>query len=82
MARCSGRRTSSRGSSAIPITYIGPDGKQYVAIYEGVGGWAGAIVPGNLSPDDPFAALGAVNAMKDLPDHTKAGGALHVFALP
>ncbi|MBA2683313.1 MAG: PQQ-dependent dehydrogenase, methanol/ethanol family [Gemmatimonadaceae bacterium] len=65
-----------------PMTFIGPDGKQYVAIYEGVGGWAGAIVPGNLSPDDPFAALGAVNAMRDLPDHTKAGGALHVFTLP
>ena len=65
-----------------PITYIGPDGKQYVAVYEGVGGWAGAIVPGNLSTDDPFAALGAVNAMKDLPEHTKAGGALHVFVLP
>jgi lanthanide-dependent methanol dehydrogenase len=65
-----------------PMTYIGPDGKQYIAVYEGVGGWAGAIVPGNLSPDDPFAALGTVNAMKDLPDHTKAGGALHVFVLP
>jgi PQQ-dependent dehydrogenase (methanol/ethanol family) len=65
-----------------PITYVGPDGKQYIAVYEGVGGWAGAIVPGNLSADDPFAALGAVNAMKDLPEHTKAGGALHVFVLP
>jgi alcohol dehydrogenase (cytochrome c) len=65
-----------------PMTYIGPDGKQYIAVYEGVGGWAGAIVPGNLSPDDPYAALGTVNAMKDLPDHTKAGGALHVFVLP
>jgi lanthanide-dependent methanol dehydrogenase len=65
-----------------PITFLGPDGNQYVAVYEGVGGWAGAIVPGNLSTDDPFAALGAVNAMKDLPEHTKAGGALHVFVLP
>ena len=65
-----------------PMTFIGPDGKQYVAIYEGVGGWAGAIVPGKLSADDPFAALGAVNAMRDLPDHTKAGGAVHVFTLP
>jgi lanthanide-dependent methanol dehydrogenase len=65
-----------------PITFLGPDGKQYIAVYEGVGGWAGAIVPGNLSADDPFAALGAVNAMRDLPDHTKAGGALHVFVLP
>jgi len=64
-----------------PMTFLGPDGKQYIAVYEGVGGWAGAIVPGKLSTDDPFAALGAVNAMKDLPEHTKAGGALHVFAL-
>jgi lanthanide-dependent methanol dehydrogenase len=65
-----------------PITYLGPDGKQYVAIYSGVGGWLGAIVPGNLSLDDPWAALGAVGAVADLPNDTKAGGAVHVFALP
>jgi len=64
-----------------PITYRGPDGKQYVAVYEGVGGWMGAIVPGNLSKDDPWAALGAVGAVPDLPNDTKAGGGLHVFAL-
>jgi glucose dehydrogenase len=65
-----------------PITYIGPDGKQYLAVYSGVGGWVGAIVPGNLSKDDPWAALGAVGAVPDLPDHTVAGGAVHIFALP
>jgi len=65
-----------------PMTYIGPDGKQYVAIYSGVGGWLGAIVPGNLSLDDPWAALGAVGAVSDLPKATIAGGALHVFVLP
>jgi len=64
-----------------PMTFTGPDGKQYVAVYEGVGGWVGAIVPGNLSADDPWAALGAVGAVPDLPSHTKAGGAIHVFAL-
>lgn len=63
------------------MTYIGPDGKQYVAVYSGVGGWLGAIVPGNLSPDDPWAALGAVGAMSDLPKDTKPGGAVHVFAV-
>ena len=31
-----------------PMTYKGPDGKQYVAILSGVGGWAGAIVAGGL----------------------------------
>jgi alcohol dehydrogenase (cytochrome c) len=65
-----------------PITYKGPDGKQYVAVLSGVGGWSGAIVAGNLDPADPTAALGFVNAMADLPQHTTKGGTLYVFALP
>jgi lanthanide-dependent methanol dehydrogenase len=65
-----------------PITFRGPDGKQYVAILSGVGGWPGAIVSGGLDPRDPTSALGFVGAMKDLPDYTAAGGALYVFALP
>lgn len=65
-----------------PITYRGPDGKQYVAVLSGVGGWAGAIVAGNLDPRDGTGALGMVNATTDLPEHTQLGGTLHVFALP
>jgi PQQ-dependent dehydrogenase (methanol/ethanol family) len=65
-----------------PISYRGPDGRQYIAVVAGVGGWAGAIVSGNLDPRDPTAALGFVNAVKDLPDKTTAGGMLYVFALP
>ena len=65
-----------------PIVYRGPDGKQYVAILSGVGGWAGAIVAGDLDPRDATAALGFVNAMRDLPQQTGKGGTLHVFALP
>ena len=65
-----------------PITYKGPDGKQYVAVLSGVGGWAGAIVAGDLDADDPTAALGFVNAMADLPQHTTKGGMLYVFSLP
>jgi PQQ-dependent dehydrogenase (methanol/ethanol family) len=65
-----------------PVTYLGPDGKQYVAVLAGVGGWSGAIVAGKLDPRDPSAALGFVNAMKDLPNHTKPGDKLYVFALP
>ncbi|HEX6912283.1 MAG TPA: PQQ-dependent dehydrogenase, methanol/ethanol family, partial [Longimicrobium sp.] len=65
-----------------PITYRGPDGKQYVAVLSGVGGWAGAIVSGNLDSRDATAALGFVNAMRDLPQHTTEGGMLYVFALP
>jgi lanthanide-dependent methanol dehydrogenase len=65
-----------------PVTYRGPDGKQYVSVAAGVGGWAGAIVSGNLDARDGTAALGFVNAMKDLPDYTTAGGVVYVFALP
>jgi PQQ-dependent dehydrogenase (methanol/ethanol family) len=65
-----------------PTTFRGPDGKQYVAILSGVGGWAGAIVSGGLDARDPTAALGFVGGMKDLPQHTKKGGTLYVFGLP
>lgn len=65
-----------------PISYRGPDGRQYVAVLSGVGGWAGAIVSGPLDPRDPTAALGFVNAVRDLPGKTSAGGQLYVFALP
>lgn len=64
-----------------PMTYLGPDGKQYVAIYSGVGGWMGAAAFDDLSADDPYAALGAMGAMKDLKKHTAPGGTLYVFGL-
>jgi len=64
-----------------PITYKGPDGHQYVAVLSGVGGWAGAIVSGMLDPRDSSAALGFVNAMRDLPAKTTKGGMLYVFSL-
>ena len=65
-----------------PVSYKGPDGKQYVAILSGVGGWAGAIVAGGLDARDESAALGFAGAMKDLPKYTTKGGMLYVFALP
>jgi alcohol dehydrogenase (cytochrome c) len=65
-----------------PMTFIGPDGKQRVAIYSGPGGFAGAVVDGHLSIDDPFAALGIVGALPDLPRFTPPGGSVHVFKLP
>ncbi|HJR35132.1 MAG TPA: methanol/ethanol family PQQ-dependent dehydrogenase [Gemmatimonadales bacterium] len=65
-----------------PVTYRGPDGKQYVAVLAGVGGWSGAIVSAGLDPRDSTAGGGFVNAMKDLPQHTTKGGMLYVFGLP
>jgi glucose dehydrogenase len=64
-----------------PIVYKGPDGHEYVAVLSGVGGWAGAIVPGDLDPRDPSGALGFVGTMVDLKKRTTPGGTLYVFSL-
>ena len=65
-----------------PISYRGPDGKQYVAVLSGVGGWAGGVVSGDLDTRDKSAATGFANAMGDLKSRTTKGGTLYVFALP
>jgi PQQ-dependent dehydrogenase (methanol/ethanol family) len=64
-----------------PMTYEGPDGKQYVAIYAGVGGWMGAAAFSDLSADDPYAALGIVGAMRELKKYTGAGDVVAVLGL-
>lgn len=71
------------GTIGNPMTYLGPDGKQYVAIYAGVGGWFGLPVAAQLPRDDPFGALGAVGIAYEagLDRATTLGGSLHVFVL-
>jgi len=71
------------GIIGAPMTYMGPDGKQYVAVYSGVGGWYGAPVSLDLPPDDPFGALGAVGVAygAGLDKATTKGGMLYVFSL-
>ena len=64
-----------------PITYLGPDNKQYVAILSGVGGWAGSIVSADLDARDATAANGWGSAVGDLPQYTTKGGMLYVFSL-
>jgi PQQ-dependent dehydrogenase (methanol/ethanol family) len=65
-----------------PVTYRGPDGRQFVAVMAGVGGWAGSIVAGDLDPRDATAGKGFAQAMADLPAHTAKGGMVYAFALP
>jgi PQQ-dependent dehydrogenase (methanol/ethanol family) len=74
-------RTAS-GVVGQPITFRAPDGKQYVAVFDGVGGWPGAVVSGDLVAQDPTAAGGFAGALTDLPDNTDRGGTLYVFGLP
>jgi PQQ-dependent dehydrogenase (methanol/ethanol family) len=65
-----------------PMTYRGPDGKQYVAVLSGVGGWSGIGVAADMALEDPTAGLGAIGAFKDLANFSNQGGVLTVFALP
>jgi lanthanide-dependent methanol dehydrogenase len=63
-----------------PMTFMGPDGKQYVAIYSGIGGWMGAAALPDVSTDDPYAALGAVGAMRKIKAASPPGDLLYVFS--
>jgi lanthanide-dependent methanol dehydrogenase len=63
-----------------PITYRGPDGKQYVAIYAGFGGdWF--LLSGDVRADDPADVRPPADFMKDIGRHTSQGGIVWIFAL-
>jgi PQQ-dependent dehydrogenase (methanol/ethanol family) len=64
-----------------PMTFLGPDGKQYVAVYAGIGGWMGVVAQESVSADDPYAVLGAVGAMKDIKKVSAPGDMVYVFGL-
>ncbi|HML30372.1 MAG TPA: PQQ-dependent dehydrogenase, methanol/ethanol family, partial [Hyphomicrobium sp.] len=55
-------------------------GKQYVAVFSGVGGWAGIGLAAGLT--NPTDGLGAVGGYAGLSEYTNLGGSLTVFALP
>jgi glucose dehydrogenase len=62
-----------------PITYM-HDGRQYVAVLSGVGGWAAIGMTNDLHKST--AGLGAVGLDQSLNQYTQLGGTLMVFALP
>ncbi|HEX4270374.1 MAG TPA: PQQ-dependent dehydrogenase, methanol/ethanol family [Rhizomicrobium sp.] len=65
-----------------PVTYQGSDGRQYLAMLSGVGGWAGALANAEIDPRVRNGALGYTGAVNDLPAVTSGGSTLMVFALP
>ncbi|MCE6953327.1 methanol/ethanol family PQQ-dependent dehydrogenase [Cereibacter sphaeroides] len=56
------------------------EGKQYVGVLSGVGGWAGIGLAAGLT--NPNEGLGAVGGYAALSDYTELGGQLTVFAVP
>ncbi|WP_321338478.1 methanol/ethanol family PQQ-dependent dehydrogenase [Breoghania sp.] len=56
------------------------NGKQYVGVFSGIGGWAGIGLAAGLT--EGSEGLGAVGAYRSLSSYTNLGGQLTVFALP
>ncbi|MBV9757010.1 MAG: methanol/ethanol family PQQ-dependent dehydrogenase [Alphaproteobacteria bacterium] len=61
------------------VTPFEHNGKEYIAVLSGVGGWAGIGMAAGLTEDT--AGLGAVGAYKALNNYTQLGGVLTVFGL-
>jgi len=72
------------GSGVIgnPITFLAPDGKQYVAVYSGIGGDMGQLIAGDVGASPPYDVRERGATLPDLARYTSQGGMLFVFALP
>ncbi|HEV7612420.1 MAG TPA: PQQ-dependent dehydrogenase, methanol/ethanol family [Steroidobacteraceae bacterium] len=63
-----------------PITYRGPDGRQYVAVYAGLGGdWA--LISGDTRSDDPADVRSPAEFIRNIARHTSQGGMVWIFGL-
>jgi glucose dehydrogenase len=68
------------GVVSAPISYRGPDGKQYVALYAGIGGdWF--LLSGDVRSDDPADVRPPADFAPDLARHTSQGGMVWIFGL-
>lgn len=68
------------GVVGAPISYTGADGRQYLAVYAGIGGdWA--LLSGDVWSDDPADVRDPADFIRDLGRYTSAGGSVWVFAL-
>jgi lanthanide-dependent methanol dehydrogenase len=63
-----------------PITFRGPDGKQYVAVFAGIGGdWQ--LLSGDTNSADPADVRPPLDMMKQIARHTSQGGMVWIFGL-
>ena len=63
-----------------PITFRGPDGKQYVAVYAGIGGdWL--LLAGDVNSADPADVRPPPDFAKNMGRHTSQGGIVWIFGL-
>jgi PQQ-dependent dehydrogenase (methanol/ethanol family) len=64
-----------------PVTYVGSDGKQYVAVYSGIGGDMGLLIAGDVAANLPYDVRERGSTLPDLARWTSWGGMLFVFSL-
>ncbi|HUQ81215.1 MAG TPA: PQQ-dependent dehydrogenase, methanol/ethanol family, partial [Gemmatimonadaceae bacterium] len=64
-----------------PIAYLGPDGKQYIAVYSGIGGDMGLLIAGDVAANLPYDVRERGSTLPDLARWTAWGGMLFVFSL-
>jgi alcohol dehydrogenase (cytochrome c) len=69
------------GIVGAPMTYTGPDGKQYVAVYSGIGGDMGLLIAGDVAANMPYDVRERGTTLPDLARYTSWGGMLFVFSL-
>jgi lanthanide-dependent methanol dehydrogenase len=64
-----------------PVAYRGPDGKEYIAVYAGIGGDMGLLIAGDVAANLPYDVRERGTTLPDLSRWTSWGGMLFVFAL-
>jgi PQQ-dependent dehydrogenase (methanol/ethanol family) len=64
-----------------PIAYTGPDGKEYIAVYAGIGGDMGLLIAGDVAANLPYDVRERGSTLPDIARWTSWGGMLFVFAL-
>ena len=64
-----------------PIAYTGPDGKEYVAVYSGIGGDMGLLIAGDVSSNLSYDVRERGSTLPELSRWTSWGGMLFVFSL-
>jgi PQQ-dependent dehydrogenase (methanol/ethanol family) len=75
------QRRLGSGIIGNPITY-GVNGKQYVSVWSGIGGWIGLPVTAGLDLNDKFGAIGATAMTKAANlSMIPMGGTLYTFAV-
>ena len=68
------------GVVGAPISFRGPDGRQYIAVYAGIGGdWF--LLSGDVRSDDPADVRPPADFAPDLARHTSQGGIVWIFGL-